>query len=268
MKPAQFKSVQDWQSRKQSQQKISMLTCYDYTFARLIDQSSVDCILVGDSLGMVMHGFESTLEVSVAMMALHTRAVKKGAPNKFIVGDLPFMSNRKGLKFGMESIEKVMKAGASAVKLEGAEGNLQLVHHAVHSGAPVMGHLGLTPQSIHTLGGYKVQGREERAGKKILEDALALQEAGCFALVLECVPSKLAKEITKALEIPTIGIGAGSACDGQVLVLQDMLGMNLGFSPKFLRQFFDGKNQITNAFNDFHSQVQAATFPAAKESYE
>lgn len=268
MKPTPFKSVQDWQARKQSQQKISMLTCYDYSFARLIEQSSVDCILVGDSLGMVMHGFESTLEVSVAMMALHTRAVKKGAPNKFIIGDLPFMSNRKGLKSAMENIEKIMKAGASAVKLEGADGNLEIVRHSVHSGAPVMGHLGLTPQSIHTLGGYKVQGREERAGKKILADALALQEAGCFALVLECVPSKLAKEITKALDIPTIGIGAGADCDGQVLVLQDMLGMNLGFSPKFLRQFFDGKTEITNAFNSFHQQVQSQSFPNAKESYE
>lgn len=268
MKTKEIKTVQDWQSRKQAGQKISMLTCYDYSFARLVSKTDVDTILVGDSAGMVMHGFESTLEVSVAMICLHTRAVKRGASNKFIVADLPFMSYRKGIAKGIESIEKVMKAGAAAVKLEGADGNLPLIKHAVQSGAPVMGHLGLTPQSVHTLGGYKVQGREERAANKILEDALALQEAGCFSIVLECVPSKLAKKITSSLSIPTIGIGAGADCDGQVLVLQDMLGMNLEFAPKFVRKYFDASQVVTKAVQSFHEDVQLSKFPSAQESYE
>ncbi len=193
-----------------------MITCYDYSFARIAAESNIDCLLVGDSLSMTMHGHKTTLNASVNMMALHTAAVVRGAADKLVIGDLPFMSYRKSLTANMTGVEKIMKAGAHAVKLEGASGNLELVRHMVDSGVPVMGHLGLTPQSVNQLGGFKVQGRDEKAQKRIMEQALRLQDAGAFSIVLECVPSKLAQEITKALEIPTIGIGAGPDCDGQV----------------------------------------------------
>jgi 3-methyl-2-oxobutanoate hydroxymethyltransferase len=260
-------TILDFQTKKQKGEKISMITCYDYTFARILDESTVDVLLVGDSLAMVMHGHGTTLNASVEMMALHTAAVVRGAPKKFVVADLPFMSYRKGLSENMTAIEQIMKMGPQAVKLEGAAGNLDLIRHCVDSGVPVMGHLGLTPQSVHQLGGFRVQGRDEKAHALIREQALQLQSAGCFSLVLECVPSVLAHEISKELEIPTIGIGAGVACDGQVLVLQDMLGMNSGFSPKFLRKYFNGVEELRKAFNQYHTDVVAGSFPNEKESY-
>lgn len=259
--------IHDFASRKQNGQKISMLTCYDYTFARILADSEVDVLLVGDSAAMVMHGFSTTLNVSVELMAIHTAAVARGASNKFIVGDLPFLSYRKDLTANMNAIGEVMKAGANAVKLEGARGNLELVRHSVDSGAPVMGHLGLTPQSVNQLGGFKVQGREKKEHDQIFEDALALEKAGCFALVLECVPAPLALNISKELKIPTIGIGAGVGCDGQVLVLQDMLGMNREFHPKFLRTYFNGVESLKHAFNQYHRDVMTEAFPSEKESY-
>jgi 3-methyl-2-oxobutanoate hydroxymethyltransferase len=233
----------------------------------LLDETNIDCLLVGDSLAMVMHGHATTLNASVEMMALHTAAVVKGAPKKFVVADLPFMSYRKGLSENMTAIEQIMKAGPQAVKLEGASGNLEMIRHCVDSGVPVMGHLGLTPQSVHQLGGFKVQGRDEKAHRLIVEQALQLQEAGCFSLVLECVPASLAEEITSKLEIPTIGIGAGIQCDGQVLVLQDMLGMNPGFTPKFLRKYFNAVEELRKAFNQYHNDVTHGEFPNEKESY-
>lgn len=259
--------IQDFAAKKQKGQKISMVTCYDYSFARILADSEVDCLLVGDSLAMTMHGFSTTLNASVKLMALHTAAVARGASNKFIVGDLPFMSYRKDLTSNMTAIADVMKAGAHAVKLEGAVGNLELIEHTVASGVPVMGHLGLTPQSVHQLGGFKVQGKDKRDQEQIMKDALALEKAGCFAVVLECVPAKLSEEISKALSIPTIGIGAGVHCDGQVLVLQDMLGMNKEFHPKFLRTYLNGFEQIKSAFNQFHRDVSSEAFPSEKESY-
>lgn len=262
-----MKTILDFQEKKTKNQKISMITCYDYTFARIVAASDIDCILVGDSLAMTMHGHKTTLNASVNMMALHTAAVARGAGDKFIVGDLPFMSYRKGLTANMAGVEKIMKAGAQAVKLEGASGNINLVRHLVDSGVPVMGHLGLTPQSVNQLGGFKVQGRDEKAQKTIKEQAFQLQEAGAFSLVLECVPSKLAKEISESLHIPTIGIGAGPDCDGQVLVLQDMLGMNEGFKPKFLKKYFNGFENIKDAFNTYHQEVNEGAFPTEKESY-
>lgn len=262
-----MKTILDFHDKKIKKQKISMLTCYDYTFARIANASDIDCLLVGDSLGMVMHGKPNTIDVSTALMAIHTKAVATGAPDKFIIADMPFLANRKGLTATMNSVEEIMKAGAHALKIEGAEGNLKLIRHLVDSGVPVQGHLGLTPQSIHQLGGFKVQGREEIAQKKIMEQALALQGAGIFSLVLECVPSELGKEITKALEIPTIGIGAGADTDGQVLVLQDMLGMNPSFQPKFVRKFLNGHDVILTALNNYNSEVKAKTFPTSKESY-
>ena len=202
--------IHDFAAKKQKGEKISMVTCYDYTFARILADSEVDCLLVGDSLAMVMHGFSTTLNASVELMALHTAAVARGASNKFIVGDLPFLSFRKDLASNMTAIGEVMQAGAQAVKLEGAKGNLDLIKHTVESGVPVMGHLGLTPQSIHQMGGFKVQGKEKREHDQIFEEALQLEKVGCFSLVLECVPAKLATEISRAISIPTIGIGAGA----------------------------------------------------------
>ncbi|MGZ3791881.1 MAG: 3-methyl-2-oxobutanoate hydroxymethyltransferase [Bdellovibrio sp.] len=263
-----MKTILDFHEKKLNKQKISMITCYDYTFARIVDASDIDCILVGDSLAMTMHGHGTTLNASVNLMALHTAAVVKGAPNKFIVGDLPFMSYRKGLSANMTAVEKIMKAGAHSVKLEGASGNIELVRHLVDSGVPVMGHLGLTPQSVNQLGGFKVQGRDEKAQTKIMEQAMQLQDAGAFSVVLECVPSKLAKEISATLEIPTIGIGAGPYCDGQVLVLQDMLGMNENFKPKFLKKYFNGFETMKNVFNKYHQEVSEVAFPTEKESYQ
>ncbi len=247
--------------------KISMLTCYDYTSAKIINQSNVDMILVGDSAAMVMHGHNSTLPIDVDTMAQHAEAVVRGAPDKFIVADLPFMSYRKSLTSNMNAIEKLMKAGAHAVKLEGLNGNEELIRHIVDSGVPVMGHLGLTPQSVNTLGGYRVQGKEDTAKLKILDDAKKLQEAGCFSVVLECLPSLLSKQITEELDIITIGIGAGNDTDGQVLVIQDMLGMSSDFKPKFVRRYLDAEQLFLQAFNAYDAEVKSSNFPNQKESY-
>lgn len=248
--------------------KISMLTCYDYTSAQIINKSSVDMILVGDSAAMVMHGHPSTLPIDVETMALHVAAVVKGAPDKFIVADMPFMSYRKSLTANMHAVEQLMKAGAHAIKLEGRIGNENLIRHIVDSGVPVMGHLGLTPQSVNTLGGYKVQGKQDTAKQKIKSDALALQQAGCFSVVLECVPSSLAQDITQSLDILTIGIGAGHDTDGQVLVLQDMLGMSSDFKPKFVRRYLDAEQLFLQAFNAYDADVKSQEFPTDAESYQ
>lgn len=263
-----MKSILDFQKKKQNKEKISMITCYDYSFARIVAETEIDCILVGDSSAQVMHGHNTTLNSSTAVIALHTAAVAKGSPNKFLIADMPFLSTRKGLKNSMDQIEKLMKAGAQAVKIEGAEGHLDLIKHIVESGVPVMGHLGLTPQSIHQLGGPKVQGKAQEAADKILADSLALEKAGCFSLVLECVPNDLAKKITAALKIPTIGIGAGSSTDGQVLVLQDMLGMNKDFKPKFLKKYLNGFDLISEALNSYVTEVKNTEFPSKEQSYE
>lgn len=259
--------IQDFILKKQKKHKISMVTCYDSTFAKIIDSSNIDCILVGDSLAMTMHGFETTLPATVDLMALHTSAVARSMKNKFIVGDLPFLSYRSDLKTNMESVLKIMQAGAHAVKLEGADGNIDFIRHCVSSGVPVMGHLGLTPQSFHQMGGYKVQAKQEAEQKKLMNDCILLEKAGCFSLVLECVPQKIAQAIAKKLKIPVIGIGAGANVDGQVLVLQDLLGMNVDFKPKFVRKFIDGHKLITEALNDYHDQVNEGTFPNSSESF-
>ncbi|MBC7741011.1 MAG: 3-methyl-2-oxobutanoate hydroxymethyltransferase [Bdellovibrionaceae bacterium] len=263
-----MKTILDFQKKKANGQKITMITCYDSSFAQLISQSQVDAILVGDSLAQVMHGHKTTLQASTNLMALHTAAVVRAASGQFVVADMPFMSTRKGLKNSMDQVEKLMKAGANAIKIEGADGHIQLIQHIVESGVPVMGHLGLTPQSIHQLGGPKIQGKNEAAALKISNDALALQKAGCFSLVLECVPTSLASHITSQLSIPTIGIGAGAETDGQILVLQDMLGMNKNFNPKFLKKFMEGADLITEALNSYVTEVQTKKFPTKEQSYE
>jgi 3-methyl-2-oxobutanoate hydroxymethyltransferase len=216
---------------------------------------------------MVMHGQKTTLNISLETMALHVQSVGQGLTQKLLVGDLPFMSYRKSLGENMTAIETIMKAGAHAVKLEGAEGNLSLVEHTVQSGVPVMGHLGLTPQSVYALGGFKVQGREKAAQEKIFSDAIALEQAGCFSLVLECVPTDLAQKISEKLQIPVIGIGAGPHVDGQILVLHDLLGLTLGFKPSFLRHYLEGADLVARALAQYHNDVVEKTFPAAKESY-
>jgi len=262
-----MKSVLEFQKKQSLGDPISMVTCYDTWSARIINDSGIDCILVGDSASMVMHGFPSTVHADVEMMAAHVRAVAKGAPDKFVVGDIPFLAHRKGIKPLMDTVECLMKAGAHSVKLEGAQGHLEEVSHIVESGVPVMGHLGLTPQSVNQLGGFKVQGKGKETARAILEDAVALEKAGCFSIVLECIPAPLAKEITDALTIPTIGIGSGADTSGQVLVLHDLLGMDPSFKPKFVRRYLDGYGLIKDAIDRFDADVKQRDFPVKKESF-
>ena len=260
-------NVLDFQACKARHEKIVMLTCYDYTSARIVQDSDVDVILVGDSAAMVMHGYGTTIPADVEMMCRHIESVARGTKNKFIVGDMPFLSFRQSRTDNMRAVASVMKAGAHAIKLEGIEGNTETITHIVKSGVPVMGHLGLTPQSVNQLGGYRVQGRGDRAAKTLREEALDCERAGCFALVLECVPDELAAEITASLSIPTIGIGAGAGTDGQVLVMQDLLGLSSDFKPKFVRRYLDGKKLWQEAFNAYASDVKSGQFPATDESY-
>jgi 3-methyl-2-oxobutanoate hydroxymethyltransferase len=263
-----MKSVGEFSQMKDRGRKITMVTCYDHWSARIIAKSRVDCVLVGDSAAMVMHGFGDTLPADVEMMRAHVAAVCKGAPGKFVIGDMPFLANRKGLLPGMNAVQALMQAGAQAVKIEGAAGNLEFIAHVVESGVPVMGHLGLTPQSVHQLGGFKVQAKAADAEERLVQDALDLQAAGCFALVVECVRSALGARLSRRLSIPTIGIGAGPDTDGQVLVLQDMLGMKPDFRPKFVRTYLDGFDLLRSALDTYDDDVKQGRFPAAEESYQ
>ncbi len=258
-------NINDFKARKNNGDKISMVTCYDFCFASILAETNVDCILVGDSGSMVVQGYPNTLGATVESISQQIAAVAKGAPYKFIVGDMPFCSYRKSLSRTMDAVEKIMKAGAHAVKLEGAAGNLKTISHIVESGVPVMGHIGLTPQSIHALGGFKVQGKLPEAAEKLMREAEALTEAGCFSLVLECVPSDLAQEITENIAIPTIGIGAGPHTSGQVLVLHDLLGLTQSFKPKFLKTYLNGFDLVRNALNAFDDEVKKIVYPDQKE---
>ena len=260
--------VQDFGKRKRDGVPISMVTCYDAWSAALIAETDIDCVLIGDSLAMVVYGHETTLPVDIDTMAAHTAAVRRGAPSTFLIGDMPFLSYRRGLEASMDNVAKLMQAGAQAVKLEGVSGNTELIRHLVESGIPVMGHLGLTPQSVHKLGGFKVQARGDAAAADLIESAGELQEVGCFAVVLEAVPEAVAAEVTSALEIPTIGIGAGRHVDGQVLVLQDLLGVTTAFRPKFVRTWMDGSTLIRDALHAYHRDVTEGRFPNGEESYE
>jgi 3-methyl-2-oxobutanoate hydroxymethyltransferase len=260
-------SASDFVRAKMECRKLAMVTCYDYTFARLLSKTAVDGILVGDSAAMVMHGHASTLSASVELIRLHTEAVARGAGDKFVVADMPFLSCQKGLSAALDAAQGFMTAGAHAVKIEGVDGHEDVIRRFVQSGIPVMGHLGLQPQSVHAYGGFRVQGQSNESARDICRKAKSLEELGAFAIVLECIPATLACEITRALRIPTIGIGAGARCDGQILVLQDLLGMNMDFHPKFARPFLDGANSILDALARFDAAVKAGTFPAAEESY-
>ena len=260
-------SVLTLKRQKQTGKPISMVTCYDAWSAGIIAGTDVDCVLVGDSLAVVMHGFDSTVHATIEMMTLHTAAVARGAPGKFIIADMPFLSCSRGIDVAMNAVQSLVCAGAQAVKIEGADHQLSVIQQIVEAGVPVMGHLGLTPQAVHNLGGHRVQGRDEASTQKILNDARALEAAGCFSLVLECVPDKFAECLTTSLEIPTIGIGAGPLTDGQVLVLHDLLGTNPDFSPKFLRRYANLHDVIQQALDAYHKDVTRRSFPSSEESY-
>lgn len=253
--------------RKIKGERLTMVTCYDNWSAKILAASPVDMILVGDSAAMVMHGFDDTIPATVDMIAAHVAAVKKGAPKKFIVADLPFMSFRSSLDTNVANVLRLIQAGANAVKLEAYDGNADFIRHLTESGVPVMGHTGLTPQFVNVFGGFKVQGRNEEQRRKIMADARGLEDAGCFAVVLECVPEDLAGEVTSSLKVPTIGIGAGLNCDGQVLVLQDLLGFNADFKPKFVRKYLDGAALVGEALDKFCSDVRTGAFPSEKEIF-
>lgn len=250
----------DFSARKKDNQNISMITCYDATFARIVNASAIDCILIGDSCAMVMHGEKTTIPATMDMMVMHTKAVRAGAPDKFIVADMPFLSTRKGMAHAVECAGALLRAGANAVKIEGTFAQEDTLRHLVQSGIPVMAHLGLTPQFYNSLGGHKMQGKTQDAAQKIKEEALLSERCGCFAVLLECIPEALAGEITRSLDIATIGIGAGSQTDGQVLVLQDMLGMS-GFCPRFVKKYLDGEALIAGALNQYAAEVQSGAFP-------
>jgi 3-methyl-2-oxobutanoate hydroxymethyltransferase len=260
-------TVRDFAQAKADGRKIVMVTAYDAWTAALLADSPVDSILVGDSALMVAHGHGTTLGATVELMALHTRAVASAAPGKFIVADFPFLAARKGAAAALDCAAELLRAGAQAVKIEGVRGHANVIHHLVESGIPVMGHLGLQPQSVLSLGGYTVQAREAGPAARLREDAATLQTAGAFALVLECIPAALARATTKALTIPTIGIGAGSGCDGQVLVLQDLLGFNPKFKPRFVRRFADGASLVRDGVARYAAAVRAGKFPTPKESF-
>ena len=257
-----------FKKKKRKKQKISMLTCYDTWSAKILDKTDIDILLVGDSLAMVVYGHDSTLPADISTMALHTAAVKRGSTQKFITVDMPFMSLHKSLSIAMQNIECIMKAGANAIKVEGAFGNEKVIQRALQAGVPVMGHLGLTPQSINHLGGFKVQGKTSTEKDSIIKQAKLLEGLGCFAIVLECVPCSLAKEVTSILEIPTIGIGAGTDVDGQVLVLQDLLGMDSSFNPKYLRKYLNGHNLLNEAISQFDKDVKSGKYPNEEEMYD
>lgn len=262
-----MKNIIDFAKKKQAQNKITMITCYDAAAAKIAAQTEIDCVLVGDSVSMVVHGFDNTTSATMDMMEMHTAAVARGKPGKFIVGDMPFCSYRVSLADTMDNVQRLVQAGAQAVKLEGAEGNLATIKHIVHSGVPVIGHLGLTPQHLHTLGGFRVQGRSEQAREQLITQARAVQTAGCFALVLECVPADLATAITKELDIPTIGIGAGAGTDGQVLVWHDVLGLQSGLVPKFLKQFAQSEQVFIDSINQYVTEVNTSQYPSAEYEY-
>lgn len=254
---------------KNSGHKISMLTAYDYTTARLLDEAGVNTILVGDSLGNVILGYKDTISVTVEDMIHHSAAVARGAKNALVVTDLPFMSYQTSVYDAVVNAGRLMKEGrAGAVKLEGGKEVCPQIKAIVSAGIPVVAHLGLTPQSINTFGGFKVQGKTEAAAKKLIEDAKAVEEAGAFLLVLECVPAKLAKLVTESINIPTIGIGAGAGCDGQVLVIYDMLGMFSDFKPKFVKHFANAGDVIREAVKTYIAEIDDGTFPAEEHCYK
>jgi 3-methyl-2-oxobutanoate hydroxymethyltransferase len=261
-------TVQALRKMKQEQRKIAMLTAYDASFARLVDQAGVDIILVGDSAGMVVQGGGNTLPVTMEEMIYHCRAVARGAERAQVVGDMPFMSYQVSMEEGLRNAGRLVKeGGAEAVKLEGGAEYAELASKLSRIGIPVMGHIGLTPQSLHAMGGFKVQGRTDDGAKKIIDDAVSLDQAGCYAIVLEGIPRELAGEITAQVGCPTIGIGAGVDCDGQVLVVYDLLGMNEEFRPKFVKRYDNLAVRIRTAIEQYVTEVREQQFPDVDHSF-
>lgn len=261
-------TVTTFQEMKQKNEKISMLTAYDYSTAKLIDEAGINSILVGDSLGNVILGYEDTISVTMEDMIHHGAAVARGAKNALVVIDMPFMSYQTSVYDAVVNAGRLMKEGrGQAVKLEGGKEVCPQIKAIVDASIPVVAHLGLTPQSINAFGGFKVQGKTEAAAKKLLEDAKAVEEAGAFAVVLECVPAKLAKLVSESISIPTIGIGAGNGCDGQVLVYQDMLALFSDFTPKFVKKFANVGETMKNAFVQYDKEVKDGSFPAKEHEY-
>ena len=253
---------------KKSGEKVSMLTCYDYTTARIMENAGINTILVGDSLGMTMQGYDTTLPVTMDETVIYTRSVVRGCSNTFVIADMPFMSYQISAAQAVENAGRLIKeTGANAVKLEGGAAVTAQIRAIVDAGIPVCAHIGMTPQSVNVFGGFKVQGKGEENAKRVLDDAFAVQQAGAFMCVLECVPPKLAALITKKVDMVTIGIGAGAGCDGQVLVMQDMLASNTDFTPKFVKHFADIGNQMSEAFKAYDSEVKAGSFPEASHTF-
>ena len=261
-------SITQIKEMKQKGEKISMLTAYDYATAKIVDEAGIPLILVGDSLGMVVLGYDSTVPVTMDEMIHHTKAVVRGTSKALVVGDMPFMTYQVSVDDALRNAARfIQEAGAQAVKLEGGEAMAETVKRVVAAGIPVMGHIGLTPQSIHQLGGFKVIGKTPEAALRLLNDARALDDAGVFAIVLECVPEGLSRIITDKVRVPTIGIGAGKFCDGQVQVISDLLGLYTDFVPKHAKQYVRLFESIRQAASDYIAEVQAGTFPTEKQSY-
>ncbi|NLN26934.1 MAG: 3-methyl-2-oxobutanoate hydroxymethyltransferase [Firmicutes bacterium] len=260
--------VPDLLEKKRAGEKITMLTAYDYTMARLVDEAGIDSILVGDSLGNVMLGYSTTLPVTLDDMIHHAKAVRRGTERALLVVDMPFLTYEVSPEKALENAGRIMReAEVDAVKLEGGAEMAPVVKRMTETGIPVIGHLGMTPQSVHVFGGYRVQGRGAEAAERLIEDALSLQEAGAFAVVLEMVPASLARRVTETLTIPTIGIGAGPDCDGQVLVLQDMLGMYEDLQPRFVKQYANLGEVIRKAVGSYIEEVKSGVFPSEQHTY-
>ncbi|MFB5661701.1 3-methyl-2-oxobutanoate hydroxymethyltransferase [Alteribacillus sp. HJP-4] len=254
---------------KANREKIAMMTAYDAPGASALNNAGMDLVLVGDSAGMVVHGYSSTIPVTLDDMVLHTRAVKRGAPHLFTVSDMPFLTYNGDITDTIQAAAKLMQTGgADAVKVEGAGATIEVISRLVHAGVPVMAHLGLTPQSVGVIGGYKVQGKNEAEAQQLIEDAVAIEKAGAFALVLECVPYLLAGYITSKLSIPVIGIGAGSETDGQVLVYHDALGIGEGFVPKFVKKYAEVQQEIDKALLQYIKEVKSSVFPDSNHSFK
>jgi 3-methyl-2-oxobutanoate hydroxymethyltransferase len=261
-------TVAEIKQMKQRKEKIAMLTAYDYATAKILDEAGVPLILVGDSLGMVMLGYESTIPVTMDEMIHHTKAVVRGAKKALIVGDMPFMTYHVSVSDALRNAARfIQEGGAQAVKLEGGEVVVEKVKRLVECGIPVMGHIGLTPQSIHQLGGFKVRGKAAEEARKLINDAIALEQAGAFCIVLECIPAALSRLISEKLSIPTIGIGAGPDCDGQVQVISDILGLYTDFVPRHAKRYVSLAEQIRTAVSSYINEVKSCTFPTLEQSY-
>ncbi len=262
-------TIQDFMKKKTEGKKITMLTAYDYAFAQIVDEAGLDAILVGDSLGMVVQGLENTLPVSMDEMIYHTRLVTRAVRNAMVIGDMPFMSYQTGVADAVRNAGRFLKeAGAAAVKLEGGAEVVDQIRAMTRSDIPVMAHIGLTPQSIHRMGGYKVQGKTEEAANRLIDEAHIVEDAGAFSLLLEAIPMGLAKRITAELSIPTIGIGAGPHCDGQVLVLHDVIGMFERFVPKFVKRYTNLKESALKAVKAYRDEVEEGIFPSEETSFK